>query len=147
MTSVNDAPVLTPASPSLGSTTVSTADTFALSRRSSTPAAGTAITDVDQGAVMGGIALTGVTGSGTWAYSLDGTTFTAVGTVSDSSALLLPSTAELRYTPSGTTAETATITYCAWDTTTRHEPAAPPTRRPTAAPRPSAPPPTPPRFR
>ena len=117
VTSVNDAPVLTAANPSLGSTTVSTADTFALSSFINA-SGGTAITDVDQGAVIGGIALTGTSGSGTWTYSLDGVTFTAVGAVTGNSALLLPSTAELRYTPSGTTAETATITYCAWDTTT-----------------------------
>ena len=42
---------------------------------------------------MGGIAVTGTTGKGTWAYSLDGTTFTAVGTVAGNSALLLPKTA------------------------------------------------------
>ena len=117
VTSVNNAPVLTAVGPSLGTTTVTTSDTFALSSFINT-SGGTTITDVDQGAVIGGIALTGITGNGTWAYSLDGTTFTAVGTVSNSSALLLPSTAELQYTPNGTTAETATITYCAWDTTT-----------------------------
>ncbi len=66
---------------------------------------------------MGGIALTGTTGNGTWAYSLDGTTFTAVGTVSDDSALLLPTTATLQYTRTTTDTETATITYRAWDTT------------------------------
>ena len=31
---------------------------------------------------------------------------------------MLPNTAALRYTPDGTDSETATITYCAWDTTT-----------------------------
>ena len=115
--SIYDAQVLTPASPSLGSTIPATADTFSLSSFINNGAGTTTITDVTQGAAVGGIALTGASGSGTWTYSLDGTTFTPVGTVSGNSALLLPSTAELRYTPGGTNSETATITYCAWDAT------------------------------
>ena len=59
----------------------------------------TTITDANPGAVVGGIAVTGTTGMGTWAYSLDGTTFTPSARSPASSALLLPSTAELRYTP------------------------------------------------
>ena len=100
VTSVNDAPVLTPASPSLGTATSdATATTISLAKFINNGAGTTTITDVDNGAVVGGIALTGTTGNGTWAYSLDGTTFTAVGTVADTSALLLPSTATLQYTP------------------------------------------------
>jgi len=114
--SVNDAPVLTAASPSLGSTALSTAKTIALSTFINHGTETTSVTDVDTGAVVGGIALTAVTGNGTWAYSTDGSTFTAVGTVSTSSALLLPSSASLRYTPGGTSTETATIAYRAWDT-------------------------------
>ena len=118
VTAVNHAPVLTPATPSLGSIDVHVAaKTISLATFINNGTGTTAITDVDTGAVVGGIALTGVTGSGTWAYSLDGTTFTDVGTVSATSALLLPSTAELQYTPTGTSSETATIVYCAWDTT------------------------------
>ena len=67
--------------------------------------------------MLGGIALTGITGNGTWAYSLDGTTFTAVGTVSAIRRCCCPATPELRYTPDGTDSETATITYRAWDPT------------------------------
>jgi hypothetical protein len=119
VTSVNHAPVLTPASPSLGTFTSSTgATTISLATFINNGSGTTTITDVDTGAVVGGIALTGTTGNGTWAYSLDDTTFTAVGTVADNSALLLPSNAELRYTPPATNAEAATITYRAWDTTT-----------------------------
>ena len=117
VTSVNDAPVLTAASPSLGSTALSTAKTIALSTFINNGTGTTGVTDVDTGAVRGGIALTAVTGGGTWAYSTDGSTYTSVATVSATSALLLPSTAALRYTPTGTSAETATITYRAWDTT------------------------------
>ncbi len=118
VTSVNDVPVLTPASPSLGTVVSTTATTIALSGTFINNGTGTTtITDVDQGAVIGGIALTGVTGSGAWSYSLNGTDFTPVGLVSASDALLLPNTAELQYTPASGVGETATITYCAWDTT------------------------------
>ena len=117
---VNNAPVLTPASPSMGTTDfhaipkiINVSGVF-INNGSGT----TTITDVDTGAVIGGIAVTGVTGHGVWVYSLDGTNFTAVGTVSTAAALLLPNTAQLRYTPDGTDLETATITYQAWDTTT-----------------------------
>ena len=119
MSNANTAPVLTAAEPSLGTTDIKTAKTIALAERSSTTARARPPSPTPIPAPsVGGIALTGVTGKGTWAYSLDGTTFTAVGTVADNSALLLPTTASLRYTPDGTDAETATITYRAWDTTT-----------------------------
>jgi len=109
---VNAAPVLTPAAPNLGTTNEDTAIVLSLSSLA------TAISDVDAGAVIGGIALTSTTGHGTWTYSLDaGTTWTAVGTVSTASALLLPQDAQLRYQPDGQLGETATVGYCAWDTT------------------------------
>jgi cyclophilin family peptidyl-prolyl cis-trans isomerase len=114
---VNDAPTLTAASPSLGSTTGSTAKTVGLSSFINAGSGTTVIADVDSNATVGGIALTGTTGGGTWAYELSGsTTYINVGTVSTSSALLLPANASLRYTPNGVS-ETATITYCAWDQT------------------------------
>ncbi|MEN6459211.1 MAG: peptidylprolyl isomerase [Thermoguttaceae bacterium] len=118
VTDTNDAPVLTSATPSLGTvvsteaTTITLIDTFLNNGSSST-----IITDVDTDATLGGIALTAISGSGTWEYSLDGTTFTTISSVSESDALLLPSTASLRYTPSGDASESATITYRAWDAT------------------------------
>ncbi len=117
---VNDAPVLTPHSPSLGSTTANTAATFLLTGTFINSGINTTtISDVDSNAVLGGIALTGSTGKGTWAFELSGqTTFTSIstlGTLSTSNALLLPATASLRYTPDGTDAESPTITYIAWD--------------------------------
>ena len=115
---VNDAPVLTPAAPSLASVNAATAKTITLSGTFINNSSGTTtITDADTNAVLGGIAVTGTTGKGTWAYSLNGTDFSSVGTVSASSALLLPPSASLRYTPDGSDAETATITYSAWDET------------------------------
>jgi hypothetical protein len=117
VTDVNDAPVLQAAQPSLGSADIHAAKTISLTSFINNSTGTTTITDVDNGAVIGGIAIFGVTGAGTWEYSLDGTTFKAVGTVSSAAALLLPKTAQLRYTPNGTIAESPTISYQAWDTT------------------------------
>jgi len=113
----NYAPVLTAAVPSLGITNKDIPITVALSAFINNGAGTTTITDVDSSDMVGGIALTGITGNGTWAYSLDGTTFILVDAVSSASALLLPSTAKLRYTPNGKHDETATITFRAWDMT------------------------------
>jgi cyclophilin family peptidyl-prolyl cis-trans isomerase len=116
----NDSPVLTPAtsSPSMGTTTEDDAKTIALTGTFINNGAGTTnITDADVTAVTGGIAIIGMTGKGTWAYSLDGTTFTTISTLTNATALLLPKTASLKYTPNGKSGETATIVYRAWDTT------------------------------
>ena len=67
--------------------------------------------------MVGGIAVVGVTGKGTWAYSLDGTTYTSIGSVSANSALLLPNTAALRYTPDGTDSRNRHDHLLRWDTT------------------------------
>ncbi len=118
VSSLNDAPVLTPANPSLGGAVPGTPKTINLTGSFINNGAGTTtITDVDTGATVGGIALVGVVGPGTWEYSLDGATFSPVGTVANTSALLLPKTARLRYTPSSNSAENASITYRAWDAT------------------------------
>ncbi|MEN6450965.1 MAG: FG-GAP-like repeat-containing protein [Thermoguttaceae bacterium] len=115
---INDAPTLTPASPTIGMTDENTTFTVGLSGTFINHGEGTTtISDVDAGSVVGGIALTGATGNGVWSYSLDGTTFTAVGAVAADSALLLPRTAQLRYAPDLKNGETATITYCGWDVT------------------------------
>lgn len=117
VTSVNDAPVLTAANPSLGVTAPTIISTIDLSSFINKASNSTTVTDIDTNAVVGGIALTGTTGSGTWEYSTDGTTFTAMETVSNTSALLLAKTAKIRYTPNSTSTDTPTITYRAWDTT------------------------------
>ena len=113
----NTSPVLTAASPKLGSIASGGSITVSLATFINNGTGTTIITDADSGSVTGGIALFGTTGAGTWAYSLDGTTFTDIATVSTTSALLLPATAKLQYTAVGTTIETATINYRAWDTT------------------------------
>ena len=76
------------------------------------------ISDVDAGAVNG-IAVTSLTsGTGTWQYSTDnGSTWTAVGSVSDSAALLLRSSDKLRFVPNGQNTTTGSVTFRAWDQT------------------------------
>jgi hypothetical protein len=115
VTDVNDSPVLTAANPILGvkkNTEKLDINLAAFINSNS----GTGITDVDNGAVIGGIAVVGITGNGTWAYSLDGTNYVSITDVGEAKALLLPHDAKLRYTPS-IDHETATIKYRAWDTT------------------------------
>ncbi|MEN2388563.1 Ig-like domain-containing protein, partial [Comamonas sp. A7-5] len=63
----------------------------------------------------GGIALTASAGNGIWQYSTDGTTWTNVGAVSSTSALLLSTSTQLRYVPDGRNGETATLSFRAWD--------------------------------
>ncbi len=115
VTAINDAPILTPGDPApieMGRTSNNSPLTVSLSAFINTPH-GTTITDVDSGDPIGGIAIVSITGSGLWEYSLDGTTFTPIdiGTISDSSALLLSKDAELRYTPGTDNTESAGIAY------------------------------------
>ncbi len=110
VSSVNDAPSIIATTPSLGTTTEDAAATLSVGSFLS-------ISDVDTGA-SGGLALTGLTGNGSWEYSVDGgSIWTAVGAVAHSSALLLRSTDVLRYLPDGENGETTTISYRAWDQT------------------------------
>ncbi len=118
----NTTPVLTPAAPEIGATDQNTTTTFSLTATFINNGEGTTIiTDADQSDAVGGIAVVGLAGNGVWSYSLDGTTFTDIGDVSETSALLLPADASLRYTPDGENGETATISYAAWDGTTGHD--------------------------
>src|SRR5262249_26153021 len=74
------------------------------------------VTDANAGDPQG-IGLTALNSStGTWQYSLDGgTSWSAVGAVSDTSALLLRSTDRLRFVPDGINGTTASVTFRAWD--------------------------------
>ncbi|MEN2980600.1 DUF4347 domain-containing protein, partial [Tistrella arctica] len=113
VTSVNDAPVISPDDVTLTGTDRETrSDPVTISDLLTDAGYG----DVDTGA-LSGIAITGLTGNGTWAYTTDGTNWFSVGTVSGSAALLLGATAQLRYTPDGVNPETATINFKAWDQT------------------------------
>ena len=73
------------------------------------------ITDAD-GCPSYALAITGTTGAGTWQYLKTTGSWTNMGTVSVSNALLLRDSSSIRYVPSGV--ETATITLKAWDKTT-----------------------------
>ena len=113
----NHQPILTAAAPWLGITNGDVKFNINLSAFINNGTGTTTITDIDTNAAVGGIALTGTTGEGTWSYSLDGTSFVSIDAVSSTAALLLPRTAKLHYTPNGNMDSTATITYCAWDMT------------------------------
>jgi hypothetical protein len=114
---VNDAPVLTPANPALGTTGVNT--TFGITV---TTLLGNSVQDFGTG-VLEGIAVTGLTttATGKWQYSINGgTTFLDFGTpaaVTPATARLLRATDRIRFVPFGT-AGTPTLTYRAWDQTT-----------------------------
>ncbi len=117
VTDVNDAPVLTAAGPST-STDKDTPAIVPITDFVNNGAETTTITDVDNGATVGGIAVVGAVGNGTLAYSLDGTNYTTVTfALTNHSALLLPFNAHIRYTPDGLSSETAMLTYRAWDMT------------------------------
>ncbi len=107
----NDAPVLTAATPDMGSTDEETVFRVQLSHFV------TGIQDVDRDALVGGIAITGTAEEGTWSYSLDGSSFTAIGAVSPEQSLLLEPDDWLQYTPSGIRSESAAAQYRAWDQT------------------------------
>ena len=63
-----------------------------------------------------GLAVTGIAGSGTWAYSLDeGRTWRSVSNVQPTLALLLGPGDQLQFTPRPGAATIARLTYRAWD--------------------------------
>lgn len=111
----NNAPVLSPSNPSLHPVRVDT-----LNNAGQTVASfiGNSITDVDVDAEKG-IAITSITGAGTWEfYSTNENTWKAINSVSSYAALLLRDTDQIRYQPNNETTEMATIRYRAWDRTT-----------------------------
>ncbi|MHA6194443.1 DUF4347 domain-containing protein [Pseudomonas wadenswilerensis] len=113
LVAVNDAPTLSGGPyviPSTNENTTSGNVTV------STILAGVGYADADAAAASG-IAVTGTVGRGTWQYSTDGTTWTAFGTVSTSSALLLGSSTQIRYIPDNANGENVSITFRAWDRT------------------------------
>ncbi|WP_449228167.1 DUF4347 domain-containing protein [Azospirillum argentinense] len=114
VTAVNDAPTLAGAPVDL---TATDEDTTSAATAVSTLLAGLTHGDVDSGA-LAGVAITAATGNGTWQYSLDGTTWTTLGTPTGGTARLLAADALLRYVPDGRNGETATLTLRAWDQTT-----------------------------
>jgi hypothetical protein len=63
------------------------------------------------------MAVTGLSGTGTWEFSADGATWSAVGPVSAAKARLLGSDALLRFTPAAAFRGRATLSFRAWDLT------------------------------
>ncbi|WP_033580933.1 DUF4347 domain-containing protein, partial [Dickeya chrysanthemi] len=115
VTPVNDAPTL-----SNGVTVTLTSTTEDVTSSATTVSSllsNAGYGDVDSGA-SGGIAITTTAGNGGWQYSTDsGANWFSIGTVSGSSALLLSSTAQVRYVPDSANGETATLGFRAWDQT------------------------------
>jgi alpha-tubulin suppressor-like RCC1 family protein len=110
---VNDAPV-------------ANGSTYSLSTNEDTPTAGIAISTLlssgrgsDLDNANPGIAITASTGRGTWQFSTtSGTSWTAVGTLSGTNALLLSSSNQVRYVPDYKGGETgASLSYHVWDGT------------------------------
>ena len=114
VTDVNDAPVLAGANDF--TTITEDQNTLANTGNPVSDLIAGQITDADAGALQG-IAVTGlVSGNGTWQYSTGGS-FTAVGAVSNSSALLLRAQDRLRFIPNGLHGTNAAVTFRAWDQT------------------------------
>ena len=115
---VNDAPVLAPIGPTLTAITEDQTTNATDPGQTVSSFIGASISDVDAGAVKG-IAITGLTSTnGAWQYSINGgTTWTAIGAVSNSTALLLDASDKIRFLPDGNNGGTDTITYRAWDET------------------------------
>ncbi|MCA9196849.1 MAG: tandem-95 repeat protein [Planctomycetales bacterium] len=81
-------------------------------------AGGDRITDEDLGSVEGIALRTATTNFGSWQYSLDGgLNWANVGTVADSSALLLRDTDRIRFVPVTDVGGTDAFTFRAWDQT------------------------------
>ncbi|MFO0454378.1 MAG: beta strand repeat-containing protein, partial [Planctomycetota bacterium] len=114
ITSVNDAPTIT--SGYIHTLTGTNEDTTSSGTLASAILTGASWADIDTGAISG-LAITAVTGNGTWQYSTDGTTWANFGAVSTTNALLITSSSQVRYIPNGQNGETATFTYKAWDQT------------------------------
>ncbi|MEG0148330.1 MAG: DUF4347 domain-containing protein, partial [Comamonas sp.] len=114
LVAVNDAPTLSGGPFFLTGTNE---DTTSTGTQINTVLAGLNYSDPDSGALLGA-AVTATTGNGTWQFSLNGVSgWTAFGTVSNSTALLLTGNTYVRYVPDGANGETATLTLRAWDQT------------------------------
>ena len=114
VTSVNDAPTIN--NGSVFNFTGTDEDTNSSSSTAADILTSSSLNDVDFSS-QSGLAITSLTGNGTWQYSTDGSTWTSFGTVSASNALLISSSTQIRFAPDAENGETATFTYRAWDQT------------------------------
>lgn len=106
--SVNNAPVLTSSPFEFTATDIITPG------QSYPVSAFAEMSDVDLGALQG-IAVWSASGGGTWQYSSDGLAWNDFGAVSASQSLLLDAAYKVRYLPAVAGAETAVISFRAWD--------------------------------
>ena len=115
VSALNAAPVLTPSGPGL---TAITEDETRSSGDTVSAIVGASISDTNRAALQG-LAVTGLSsGNGSWQYSTDaGTIWTTVGSVSNTSALLLRDVDRLRFVPDTLNADTASFDFRAWDRT------------------------------
>ena len=115
VTGVNDAPVLTSATPTL--TTITEDQTNAAGTLVSTLLSGID-SDVDTGALKG-MAITGASSAhGSWQYSTNGgSSWSAFGSYSASSALLLAATDLVKFVPDTVDGSSDTFSFVAWDQT------------------------------
>lgn len=113
ITGLNDRPVL-----ALGANLTTITEDQTANPGQSVGSFATGISDADDGALKG-VAITGYTNqNGHWEYSVDGgSSWTAFGTYSASSGLLLASDDKVRFVPNGENGGTDTLTYVAWDQT------------------------------
>ncbi|MCW5623235.1 MAG: cadherin domain-containing protein, partial [Burkholderiales bacterium] len=116
ITAVNDAPLLVPAAPTLASIHE---DETGNAGQTVASFASASVSDPDGMGLPYGIAITATTqGNGAWQYSIDGgASWSKVGVVSATNALLLRSTDGIRFVPDGLNGTSASITYRAWDQT------------------------------
>ena len=115
---VNDAPVLD----NMGSMSLTTITESQTTNSGNTVASiissagGDRITDVDSSAVEGIAIYSLSSGNGTWQFSTNsGSSWSNIGTVSESSALLLRSTDLVRFVPNGVNGTEASFLFRAWD--------------------------------
>jgi trimeric autotransporter adhesin len=121
VTAVNDAPVLdnTGATTLPALTKIQTSNGGAAVATIIASAGGDRITDADAGAVEGIAITTLASGNGNWQFSTDGGgSWTDVGVVSNTSALLLRDIDYVRFVPNGVSGTTASVDFRAWDQTT-----------------------------
>jgi VCBS repeat-containing protein len=115
VTTINDAPVLTPANPALSSINEDSTNNVGVVVST---LVGASIADADTGAVEGIAIFATDNGNGKWQYALGLATnlvWMDVAIVSDAQALLLRSVDRIRFMPDGRNGTIASFTFRAWD--------------------------------
>jgi hypothetical protein len=114
ITGTNDAPTIT--SGNVYNFTTTDEDTTSVAVTANTILANASYADVDSSS-LAGMAITSLSGTGTWQYSTDGSTWTSISGVAADNALLITAATQLRYVPDGQNGTPGSFTYRAWDQT------------------------------